>query len=473
LYPKQAQQQSSYWLAGLSVLSLLITLLIVSFPQVNAQNDMPQIWATVAGDVTFSEDYSEVLDMTSDAFVVIEERNGKTSKKVKMTKALGGSLSIELQEIIGAFAYSYSENGEDNTFDENVLAWYKSAYQKSLQHLLNKAPSDDKTSIMTDNDIFDGYRVSFFAMPETTSMSVFSNPSGALWDSLPSKASLIEGFQDYLIYQRQSHSAGLLSDRSYAGFLDGMTADYNFPNELFPETLEHAQDIKDIQLREQLTSLIQQRSQKIDNSDPLVFIFTNQATSKFGRWDENPSPDGKNRISGNITDNAKPAAHHMVSISIPLDAETNPGMIIANTRSDKNGYFTFSGFDIPSGSYDLSFEETQDFQGTGYSFTVDKQEIEFTGNLIRRTQPIAPQKGDVVSTTPTFSWDAIPDAIRYSVSVYATTTWEQVVFQYVESPSLTLELPLEPNTEYQWSFDAYNEEGAVITSGYVDSFRTE
>jgi hypothetical protein len=61
----------------------------------------------------------------------------------------------------------------------------------------------------------------------------------------------------------------------------------------------------------------------------------------------------------------------------------------------------------------------------------------------------------------------------HAVSVYNNQTIEQVLFQRVKTSMSNLELPLEPNSDYQWSFDAYDEGGNIIASGYVGSFRTK
>jgi hypothetical protein len=191
-----------------------------------------------------------------------------------------------------------------------------------------------------------------------------------------------------------------------------------------------------------------------------------------GTIKETPSPDGKNRISGIVMADGQVVSHVLVSLGHPLD-EDGYGEIIANTRTNKNGVFSFSGFNIPSGDYLLLAEEDSISQTKFFPLTINNQELEVTLNVQKTFDTAKPASGATVSTTPIFSWESVPDAARYLVMVHDLQKEEQVVYQMVDTEGLTLELPLAPHGEYQWMVVVFDKNGKMMNITDANVFKTE
>jgi beta-lactamase regulating signal transducer with metallopeptidase domain len=466
LQPLETDMKPSYFFAGLSSLGILVALLLTVVNVSVAQEDKAELWVTVVGDVTFSEDYSEIIDTAPNAYIVIEERNGLSSKKFyvrvfgspeeaksifelsgsRITLANGtvvpddatGDVIIYDDDLVTGVTYTV--NGESDEFNEIAAFWYEQALKNSIQHFYPRE-SEDQNIISAEKyeDEANNRTVYFIAEPNGFE-NIFSNLSISHWETAPSQTELLDAYREDIRYQTQRYSAGLLKDRSFAGYLDGATASSGFPAQAFPDALEAATELSDNDLKEQLVELIETRSETIPKENFPLFVITKPSVDTLsGQITEKPSPDGKNRISGKVFMNEQPAPFAVVSLSIPLDATVDPGLGIAQTGSNKQGEFSFTGFNIPSGDYIISVEQDNIFT-----------------NFI-----------------PLLSWESTPDAVRYLVTVYNDTMKEQLVYQMTENTTLALELPLEPEKTYVWTIGAYNKDGKLINAAYGDVFKTE
>jgi hypothetical protein len=202
----------SYWFAGLSTLGLLTALALTIVNVSNAQQDMPQLWATVAGQVTFNDDYSQILDMASDALIVIEERNGKESKKIKFSLfnrgVSPGRTRVELKEFNKTIAYEYTVNGKPEVFDENTQAWFEEAYTNTIQNLYLQTPVENRMFLSQANDTNNGYKVYLIAIPNEIFNNTYINASTMQWNKQPTEEELQEMFLNDLIYKQYRYSSG-------------------------------------------------------------------------------------------------------------------------------------------------------------------------------------------------------------------------------------------------------------------------
>lgn len=508
LQPLETDMRPSYFFAGLSSLGVLVALLLTVVNVSVAQEDKTELWVTVVGDVTFSDDYSDIESMAPDAFVMIEERDNLGVKKIEAklfklssdsfeTRLEGNSIStsgiisgdetvtivdgsiITNNETLTAdqiivktrdqlvIAYNYSTNGAKPS-DE--YTWYAQALKDSLIHFYPRESEDQIIGEKYEDKV--NNRVIYFIAEETGRENTFSNMSTAHWETAPSQAELLENYREDIRYETQRYGAGLLKDRSFAGYLDGVTASPDFPAEVFPDALEATSDLKSNSLKEQLVKLIETRS-KTPREDPLLFLSSEHSIEVMSsQITEKPSPDGKNRISGQVFMNEKPASFAVVSLSIPLDATVDPGLGIAQTGSNKQGEFTFTGFNIPSGEYIISVGKDNIFTNF-VPFSINEQELEIRLDAVQTFNTLEPKPDATVSTTPTLSWESTPNAVRYLVTVYGDTMKELLVYQMTDATTLNLELPLEPKKTYSWSIGAYNKDGKLINAAYGDVFKTE
>jgi beta-lactamase regulating signal transducer with metallopeptidase domain len=512
LQPLETDMKPSYFLAGLSSLGVLFALLLTVVNVSVAQEDKAQLWVTVVGDVTFSDDYSEISDIAHDAYVVVEERNGLESRKVvvKVIKSEGEEIkfiSAEASEIITdsngtkiingrivingnttfiddtivvkieenlliATGYNYTVNGTKQKFNDDAEAWYEQAFKDSIQAIYLKTPEAARDDSISSEHETEKYKVYLFADRSDMFNSHSFNAAAMAWKEQPSSQDLLDAYRDDLRQQLQLYSAGILSDRGYAGYLDGVTSDNNFPVELFPVALENATEISDKVLREQLITLIEKH--QIEPKEPtLIYTSTIAAEESPTKVEAAPSPDGKNRISGKVISEGNPVPHTQVSLSIPLDAEVDPGLIVANTASNKDGEFSFRGFPIPSGEYVLYIDGEGFFQGTDPTIEINSQELVVILDVQRTFDIVEPTLNAIVSTTPNFSWKGIADADRYLVFVWEMSNQEQVVYQMVDTTNFTLDLPLAPDREYNWTIAAFDKYGKMVNAAYGDVFKTE
>ncbi|MGL4610280.1 MAG: M56 family metallopeptidase [Trueperaceae bacterium] len=105
IQPLETDMRPSYWFAGLSVLSVLMALAFTVMNVSNAQEDKPQIWATIVGDVKLEMDYSQINETGPDAYVLIEERNGSEIKKVRMQVDIKNT-SLSTFDMTESFEYT-------------------------------------------------------------------------------------------------------------------------------------------------------------------------------------------------------------------------------------------------------------------------------------------------------------------------------------------------------------------------------
>jgi beta-lactamase regulating signal transducer with metallopeptidase domain len=85
-------EKSGNWLVGALLISVMIVpLLFLTAREAQAQaaQQYPrQIWATVLGRVDFSNDFSEITYIEPNSYILIEQREGDSSKQIKVTQPL-------------------------------------------------------------------------------------------------------------------------------------------------------------------------------------------------------------------------------------------------------------------------------------------------------------------------------------------------------------------------------------------------
>ncbi len=143
---------------------------------------------------------------------------------------------------------------------------------------------------------------------------------------------------------------------------------------------------------------------------------------------------------------------------------------------DADGYFTIS-FAVS----DLQVDNVmiwakgidQDiFWSSGMSVEPSPGETVDIGDLhvAKRMTLLTPERNGWTTTTPTFTWEAFPDAVNYHIDVFDTTTNEAVLREDTGSATeYTSEtLMLTTNTKYEWSVNAESASGIQIA--YFSSF---
>jgi len=71
-------------------------------------------WATLSGDITFAEDYSDIASIGQAGSMIIEERSPTRARRVVVTPGEGDD-----------YGYRYTEDGVQRPFDDEALAWYR------------------------------------------------------------------------------------------------------------------------------------------------------------------------------------------------------------------------------------------------------------------------------------------------------------------------------------------------------------
>jgi beta-lactamase regulating signal transducer with metallopeptidase domain len=496
LQPLETEMRPSYWFAGLSVLGVLTALALTVVNVSAAQEDKAELWITVVGDVTFSSDYSEIESMASGAYIALEERTDSESKKIRarvvnanITETAILQPDNTLEMVISGPPETVTintrektmtgymlVNGEVRSFDGAARTWYEQALKSSIPPFSSQFPlgNDYIARAQTYEDKANNRTVYFIHEPTHLENS-FVTLAPAVWSTEPSQDEVLGVYRDNIRYETQRYSAGLLSHRSFAGYLDGLSASTDFPHELFPEVMASGKEIQDVNLQQQLSKIIKERSEKTEEDKQLAFVIADMSVDELsGTISQKASPDGKNRISGRISTNlGEPLAFGVVHLIKPQNAEVDPGAMVAQTGTNKVGEFSFAGMEIPSGDYEIWVENTDVFQSMPVPFSIKEQELEIYLRVIKNFVTLEPKPGATVSTTPTLSWEAVPGAVRYLVVVGDPETNEQVVYQMTDATSITTELPLDVKRKYSWSVGAYGKNGRQINAAYGDVFTTE
>ena len=112
------------------------------------------------------------------------------------------------------------------------------------------------------------------------------------------------------------------------------------------------------------------------------------------------------------------------------------------------------------------------FWSSGRSVEFNPGETVDIGDLhvAKRMTLLTPERNGWTTTTPTFTWEAFPDAVNYHIDVFDTTTNEAVLREDTGSATeYTSEtLMLTTNTKYEWSVHAESASGIEIA--YFSAF---
>ncbi|ADI13421.1 peptidase M56 BlaR1 [Truepera radiovictrix DSM 17093] len=141
--------------------------------------------------------------------------------------------------------------------------------------------------------------------------------------------------------------------------------------------------------------------------------------------------------------------------------------VLASTTSDEDGTYTFRvsaarAFTI------WAYPPTSDYLPVGYDH-VSTPGIPFQANvqLMKAIKELEPALTYGVNLTPTLSWQPLPEAARYGVSITKLNETDTVMenYQYTAEPQFTVETPLEENALYYWVVEAYDETGTTLAYG--------
>lgn len=138
--------------------------------------------------------------------------------------------------------------------------------------------------------------------------------------------------------------------------------------------------------------------------------------------------------------------------------------VLASTTSDEGGNYTLRG-SSPGAFTIWAYAPSSDYATIGYDIEAVRGTVLYEDVQLHKTvEGLEPNLAYGVSRTPTLSWQPLPEATRYGVSV--TKLGEASIgaedYQYTAEPQFTVETPLEENTFYHWVVEAYDETGATI-----------
>ncbi len=147
---------------------------------------------------------------------------------------------------------------------------------------------------------------------------------------------------------------------------------------------------------------------------------------------------------------------------------------LKSTSTDTGGYYRFC--DVEPGNYQLKrYGPTQEYIAwVASSFTIGSSNIVKNLDLPKKMTLLTPANGAMISTTvPTLTWQALPEADRYTFQLNKTADWTLIEqTNNIVGTEHRVLAPLNWNTGYTWQIDAYAGTHWVGTTATAFTFRT-
>jgi hypothetical protein len=164
-------------------------------------------------------------------------------------------------------------------------------------------------------------------------------------------------------------------------------------------------------------------------------------------------------ITGTVFYSVHPVSSHVVTL------KNNSFATLTSTTSDVSGAYAFTG--LTNGTYMVGTETSPTYRGYFYSATINGDRITRDIYLTRNLQMLVPPNGATVTvTSPDFSWEAPPEAVRYTFQLMAQDTFTTVDFaNNVLTNQYQTTALLSNGVTYSWSVNAYD--GSDLRIGSV------
>jgi len=167
-------------------------------------------------------------------------------------------------------------------------------------------------------------------------------------------------------------------------------------------------------------------------------------------------------VSGIVYHSTTPLPNVKVDL-IPGDVSNPP---LASTNTNAEGKFVFT--QVPPGNYSLKrYGPTSDYiNWNGSSLQVQSTAVVIMLDLPKRMTLVSPSTGTMVNTTtPTFCWQPLPTATKYTFQLNQSASWaliEQI--NGLTATCYTTPATLQRNTQHTWQIDAYDGLGRWVGS---------
>jgi len=166
-------------------------------------------------------------------------------------------------------------------------------------------------------------------------------------------------------------------------------------------------------------------------------------------------------ISGTVFFSTTPLDN--ILLELTRDGEYIP---ISNTTTT-NGTYSFSN--VTLGTYWITaYGPTPEYvPSMDYTVEVIDQNITRNIYLPKLLNLLNPENDSNVTTSrPTFSWEAFPNASRYSISVHELSNWTWSVWEDSQFTNYTLQTELSDGKEYDWNIYAKDANDHVIGAAF-------
>lgn len=164
-------------------------------------------------------------------------------------------------------------------------------------------------------------------------------------------------------------------------------------------------------------------------------------------------------ISGIVYYSTTPLADIQVDLYSQAEQDT-----IASVVTDASGAYSFS--DVPAGEYILwAVGPTEEYcSRCGRGVTIESEDLQVDIDLPKRMSIISPPDGSSIEAlSPTFCWEAPPEADRYTFQLNVAEDWSSVDFATdISTTCYTTSQTLQRGVEYNWFIDAFDQHGHWI-----------
>jgi len=167
-------------------------------------------------------------------------------------------------------------------------------------------------------------------------------------------------------------------------------------------------------------------------------------------------------VSGIVYHSTTPLPNIKIDL-IPGDG-SRPPLATSNTNNEGNFMFT----QVPPGNYTLKrYGPTSDYIAwSANSLQVQTSHVAVTLDLPKKMTLLSPPNRSTVNTpSPTFCWQALPTATKYTFQLNQSASWalvEQV--NNLTNTCYTTTRTLQNNTQHTWQIDAYDGAGHWVGS---------
>ncbi|MCK4786094.1 MAG: Ig-like domain-containing protein [Desulfobacteraceae bacterium] len=145
-------------------------------------------------------------------------------------------------------------------------------------------------------------------------------------------------------------------------------------------------------------------------------------------------------------------------VTVKLYDESGTGPPLQTTTTNPSGQYSFAG--VANGTYWVgAFAPNDEYIGSKKrSTTVTDGNATRDIDLPKKMTLLTPANGsDVSDTTPELTWEANPEAVRYTVQLTRTDPWELVETGSSTSLSYTVTTELAVGVTYTWQVDGYDD----------------